>query len=234
MPLPCNQPPQTDPSPIFELFRGSYATELLVAAVAHFDLFGKLGDDRLSFDAFRLRLNLEPRPANVLLTAIRAMGLIIARRRRPPLPLPARQRTPDPRRSLLRRRLSRSSRQNPRRHGDGRAPPHQPPRREQTRRHRGGVHLPRRHRVGDGSRRQCPQHHPRPRRPRENVAPVLAQKLPLDGAKKLLDVGGGTGIYSSPCSSNTRPCGPPSSTAPRCSRSPKRWPKPTASPTAWN
>ena len=30
----------------------------------------------------------------------------------------------------------------------------------------------------------------------KNVAPVLAEKIPLDGAKKLLDVGGGTGIYS--------------------------------------
>ena len=29
-----------------------------------------------------------------------------------------------------------------------------------------------------------------------NVAPVLAQQLPLTGAKRLLDVGGGTGIYS--------------------------------------
>ena len=31
--------PQTDPTPIFELFRGSYATELLTAAVAHFGVF---------------------------------------------------------------------------------------------------------------------------------------------------------------------------------------------------
>ena len=55
MPLPCNQPPQTDPSPIFELFRGSYATELLVAAVAHFDLFATLADGPLSFDDLRER-----------------------------------------------------------------------------------------------------------------------------------------------------------------------------------
>ena len=30
----------------------------------------------------------------------------------------------------------------------------------------------------------------------KNVAPVLAEKISLDGAKTLLDVGGGTGIYS--------------------------------------
>ena len=30
----------------------------------------------------------------------------------------------------------------------------------------------------------------------KNVAPVLAEKYPLHGAKRLLDIGGGTGIYS--------------------------------------
>jgi SAM-dependent methyltransferase len=30
----------------------------------------------------------------------------------------------------------------------------------------------------------------------KNVAPLLAQRVPLDGARVLLDVGGGTGIYS--------------------------------------
>jgi hypothetical protein len=30
----------------------------------------------------------------------------------------------------------------------------------------------------------------------KNVAPVLAEKLPLDGVRCLLDIGGGTGIYS--------------------------------------
>ncbi|MSQ95725.1 MAG: methyltransferase, partial [Gemmataceae bacterium] len=35
-------PPTTDPTPIFEHFRGSYGTDLLTAAVAHFNLFGRL------------------------------------------------------------------------------------------------------------------------------------------------------------------------------------------------
>ena len=30
----------------------------------------------------------------------------------------------------------------------------------------------------------------------KNVAPVLAERVPLTGAETLLDVGGGTGIYS--------------------------------------
>ena len=33
-----------DPTPIFELFRGNYATELLTAAVAHFQLFERLAE----------------------------------------------------------------------------------------------------------------------------------------------------------------------------------------------
>ena len=30
----------------------------------------------------------------------------------------------------------------------------------------------------------------------KNVAPVLAERVPLDDARTLLDVGGGSGIYS--------------------------------------
>lgn len=68
--------PTTDPTPIFEHFRGSYGSELLTAAVAHFDLFGRLHQNPLSFDDLRSALGLQPRPANVLITALRAMGFI--------------------------------------------------------------------------------------------------------------------------------------------------------------
>ena len=71
-----NEPPQLDPTAIFELFRGNYATELLTAAVAHFDLFAKLAPAPLSFDALRNKLALAERPANVLIVALRAMELI--------------------------------------------------------------------------------------------------------------------------------------------------------------
>jgi hypothetical protein len=33
--------PATDPTPIFELYRGNLASELLTAAVAHFNVFGR-------------------------------------------------------------------------------------------------------------------------------------------------------------------------------------------------
>jgi SAM-dependent methyltransferase len=68
--------PSLDPTPIFELFRGNYATELLTAAVAHFDLFGRLAPQPMTFDALRNCLELAERPATVLFVALRAMGLL--------------------------------------------------------------------------------------------------------------------------------------------------------------
>lgn len=76
MTVPALPHPITDPTPIFEHFRGSYGSELLTAAVAHFDLFGRLNDRPMSFDDLRASLELEQRPAHVLITALRAMGLI--------------------------------------------------------------------------------------------------------------------------------------------------------------
>jgi ubiquinone/menaquinone biosynthesis C-methylase UbiE len=76
MPQSTLTPPTLDPTPIFEHFRGNYATELLVAAVAHFNLFAHLATGPLAFDDLRARLALEPRPANVLFTALCAMGLL--------------------------------------------------------------------------------------------------------------------------------------------------------------
>src|SRR5438045_9615346 len=69
--------PDTDPTPIFEAYRGSYSTELLTAAVAHFDVFGRLSrTGPRSPDDLARDLGLSPRPAVVLLVALRAMGLL--------------------------------------------------------------------------------------------------------------------------------------------------------------
>jgi hypothetical protein len=73
LPLP---PPATDPTFLFEHFRGNSATELLTAAVAHFGLFRLLAEEALSFADLRLRLGLDERAAVVLLTAMRAMKLV--------------------------------------------------------------------------------------------------------------------------------------------------------------
>lgn len=72
--------PHFDPTLIFEHFRGAYGTQLLTAATAHFDLFGKLGispDFFLPFEQLRQELNLQPRPFTVLTTALKAMGLLV-------------------------------------------------------------------------------------------------------------------------------------------------------------
>ena len=69
-------PPTTDPTSIFEFFRGSYGTELLTAAVVEFDLFRRLAERPKSFDELRSEIGLQRRPAVVLFTALRAMGLL--------------------------------------------------------------------------------------------------------------------------------------------------------------
>lgn len=68
--------PVTDPTPLFELFRGSYATELLVSAVAHFDVFQRLQGGGMTFAELRDGLGFADRAANVLVTALRAMGVV--------------------------------------------------------------------------------------------------------------------------------------------------------------
>ena len=69
-------PPPTDPTAIFEHFRGSYGSELLTAAVEHFQVFANLNHQSKSFDELRQQLRLDRRPATVLLTALRAMKLL--------------------------------------------------------------------------------------------------------------------------------------------------------------
>jgi ubiquinone/menaquinone biosynthesis C-methylase UbiE len=66
----------TDPTPIFELFRGSYATELLTAAVAHLNVFGRLAQQPLTPADLGQALGLAERPMVVLVTALRAFGLL--------------------------------------------------------------------------------------------------------------------------------------------------------------
>lgn len=68
--------PTHDPTPIFELFRGAYATQLLTAAVAEFDLFRVVAETSPRVQDLHRSVGLERRPAVVLTTALRAMGLL--------------------------------------------------------------------------------------------------------------------------------------------------------------
>src|SRR5687768_17271750 len=76
MPPPALTPPSHDPTPIFELFRGNYATELLTAAVAHFGVFGRLARQPVTIRELAQALALADRPIAVLVTALRAFGLL--------------------------------------------------------------------------------------------------------------------------------------------------------------
>ncbi len=75
-PSSATNPSQTDPTFIFELFRGSHATEILVSAVCHLKLFDLLADKPLSWEDLKSAAGLDERPMVVLMTALRAMGLI--------------------------------------------------------------------------------------------------------------------------------------------------------------
>jgi predicted O-methyltransferase YrrM len=68
--------PTVDPTPIFEIFRGSYATELLTAAVAHFNLFNRLAQKPMTRAELATALGLAERPAVVLLTALQSFSLL--------------------------------------------------------------------------------------------------------------------------------------------------------------
>lgn len=74
--LSATEPPRYDPAPIIEQFRGNFATELLAAAVHHFKLFEHLRENGYAFNTLRRKMGLAERPASVLLTAMKAMGLI--------------------------------------------------------------------------------------------------------------------------------------------------------------
>jgi SAM-dependent methyltransferase len=58
------------------MVRWSYGTELLVAAAAYLDLFELLAARPQTFGGIGAALGLAPRPTNVLVVALRAMGLL--------------------------------------------------------------------------------------------------------------------------------------------------------------
>jgi hypothetical protein len=199
MALSALQNPAVDPTPIFEIFRGSLGTELLTAAVAHFNVFGRLAGGPLSFDELRRRLGIDERPAVVLVTALRAFGLLIADERGSiGLSEIAREhlapggmfdvsgyiglagQSPGVLEMVERLRTNRPAGSRP----------------EET-----GAAFIYREGIESAMEVEATARHltlalaGRAR----NVAPVLAESVPLAGASLLLDVGGGTGIYSIAC-----------------------------------
>jgi len=78
VPLSALSAPQFDPTAIFEQLRSSFATELLTAAVVHFKLFARLGERAVTVQELGGELGLAERPTIVLTTALRAMGFLVS------------------------------------------------------------------------------------------------------------------------------------------------------------
>ncbi|MBL8827638.1 MAG: methyltransferase domain-containing protein [Planctomycetaceae bacterium] len=189
-------PPSADPAPIFELFRGAHGTELLTAAVVEFDLFNQLARQPRSFDELRAVLGLAPRPATVLITALRAMQLLAldAAGRLTLTPLAEQHLTrespwdvsgylglagdsPGVQAMIARLKTNRPAGQDKPDEGTAfifRAGVDSAMEREASARHL-TLSLAGRAR---------------------NVAPVLAARYPLADARRLLDIGGGSGLYT--------------------------------------
>jgi hypothetical protein len=189
-------PPRIDPTPIFELFRGHLATELLTAAVAHLGVFDRLAAGPRSFDDLRGEIGLAERPMVVLATALRAFGLLVADGPgRLALSDLAREHlttggafdvsgyvglaadTPGVLEMVERLRTNRPAGSDPDEEGAAfiyREGIESAMEREET---------ARRLTLALAGRAR-------------NVAPALAANYPLDGVRRLVDVGGGTGIYA--------------------------------------
>lgn len=188
--------PTIDPSPIFEAFRGNHATELLTAAVAHFGFFGKLEKGAVAAEVLREELGLAERPFVVLTTALKAMGLLVedaahgltltdlSREHLVPgaefdvsgyVGLAAE--SPGVVEMVKRLRTNRPAGADDSEKGAAFI-------------FREGLESAMEHEASARSLTLALAGRAR------NVAPVLAERYPLPGVRRLLDVGGGTGIYS--------------------------------------
>lgn len=77
MPQTALTKPVTDPTRLFEFARSSFGTDLLACAVAHFRLFALLAERGPMSEAdIGAAIGLKSRPLTVLLTMMRAMGLL--------------------------------------------------------------------------------------------------------------------------------------------------------------
>jgi predicted O-methyltransferase YrrM len=185
--------PNIDPTPIFELFRGSYATELLTASVAHFDVFRRRAKTPMTRGDLGNVLGLAERPAVVLTTALCAFGLLTTDAN-------GKLRVTD----LAREHLSPGGAFDV---GDYIGLAANSPgvlemverlRSNRPANHDTGVAFIYRDGVKSAMENEAAARHftlalaGRAK----NVAPILAKKIDLSGAKLLVDVGGGTGIYS--------------------------------------
>lgn len=79
MPLDLTRPPQTDPLEIYRYRDGLYAVDLLTAAVVHLDFFTWLAQHPSTAAAIGAHFETAARPTDVMLTLFTANGFIEAR-----------------------------------------------------------------------------------------------------------------------------------------------------------
>ncbi|MDB5305148.1 MAG: methylase involved in ubiquinone/menaquinone biosynthesis, partial [Phycisphaerales bacterium] len=188
--------PRLDPTPIFDLVRSSFGTELLAAAVAHFNLFALLAKRPLTFDELRQELGLAHRPATVLLAAIRGMGLVVADGSGKLALSPAAREALEPGGEFYMGDYVALVAENPgvknivERLRTNKPVESRPDDRGAAYIFREGMESAMDHEAS--ARRLTLALAGRAR----IVAPALAKNFPLPGARKILDVGGGTGLYS--------------------------------------
>jgi predicted O-methyltransferase YrrM len=70
------QSPSCDPTSIYRYRDGLYAPDLLTVAVSHLDLFSRLNTQPAAKSTICAELDLRDRPADVMLTLLTAMGLL--------------------------------------------------------------------------------------------------------------------------------------------------------------
>ena len=69
------QEPVSDPTPIYRMRDGIYAVDLLTAAIVHLDLYTWLADHPSTLGAICAQFGLHTRPADVMMTLSTALGL---------------------------------------------------------------------------------------------------------------------------------------------------------------
>jgi hypothetical protein len=72
-------PPPGDPVALFETFNAGFGSKLLVAASKHLRLFETLAEGEWSLEDICTKSGLRPRPVQVLITALLALGLLVKR-----------------------------------------------------------------------------------------------------------------------------------------------------------
>ncbi|MEN9546815.1 MAG: hypothetical protein RLZZ356_1547, partial [Verrucomicrobiota bacterium] len=73
---PLTVAPNTDPTTLYRYRDGLYAEDLLILALVRMDFFTALAAEPTDLEGLRQRHQLHERPADVMVTLFRAMGLI--------------------------------------------------------------------------------------------------------------------------------------------------------------